>query len=164
MGRRPPAKPPYRFLVAIGVVVLALLSMAVIAAIYPDRAPTATAGAATTPPRPTGAPPTPARRPPPPPAPRPSDTPAPLPGAVTGTYAVIHTDQELGGRFEVRINLLNSVTVAQPWVVTLAYPPRVTSVLSAWTVPGQRPPLLATNRPAFTLAGDQPIPARTRIG
>ncbi|MGE5830469.1 MAG: hypothetical protein ACM30G_19200 [Micromonosporaceae bacterium] len=165
-GERPPtpAKPPYRFIVAIGVVVLTLIAMAVVAAIYPERAPTAAAGATTTPPPRVVAPTTPAGRPGPPPAtgPLPSHVP-PWPGAVTGTYAVVHTDTELGGRFEVRISLLNSATVAQPWVVTLAYPQPVTAIVSAWTVPGRQPPVLATNRPAFTLAGDQPIPARTSI-
>jgi hypothetical protein len=83
---------------------------------------------------------------------------------VTGAYAVIHTDLELdGGRVEVRITLLNSATVAQPWVVTLSYPPRVTAVVAAWTVPGQQPPILLTSRPVFTITGYQPIPATTAI-
>jgi hypothetical protein len=160
---RPATKPPYRLFVAIGgVVVLTLVAMAIVAAIYPERAPTAAAGAATTGmPRPTVVPTTTPGRPGPPPATGTAPTgPPPLPGAVTGTYAVVHTDQELGGgRFEVRINLVNSATVAQPWVVTLAYPQRVTAVVAAWTVPGGQTPVLITSRPTFTLTGTQPIPA-----
>lgn len=150
-----------------GVVLLALVTMAIVAAIYPQRAPNAAAGAATTSPqRPTVVPTTSPGRPGPPPAtgPLPPTGPPPVPGAVTGTYAVIHTDQELGGgRFEVRITLLNSAMAAQPWVVTLAYPRRVTAVVAAWTVPGQQPPVLLTSRPIFAVTGYQPIPATSAI-
>ena len=171
----PKAKPPYRFLLAMaGIVVLAIVAMALVAALYPERGPAvADSGQRPVP----GAPPPPPTQTPPvavtsapgqppptqtqpagqPPPPTTATTP-PAPGTVTGGYAVTHTDAEWGNKFEVRLNLSNSSGTAQPWVVTLEYPDRVTSFGAAWTDPGQAAPQQIVNQPLFTLNGSQPIP------
>jgi len=158
-----------------GIIVLAIVAMAVVAALYPERGPAVadsserSVSVGVPPPPPPQTPPVgvtsapgqtpptqtqPAGQPPPPPT---TATP-PMPGAVTGGYAVTHTDEEWGNKFEVRLNLSNSSGTEQPWVVTLEYPSRVTSFSAAWTDPGQAAPQQIVNQPLFTLNGSQPIP------
>jgi len=175
----PQAKPPYRFLLAMaGIVVIAIVAMALVAALYPERGPavadsgqgSAAVGAPPPPPQTPpvtsapGQPPAtqtqPAGQPQPPPT---TATTPPQPGSVTGGYAVTHSDVEWGNKFEVRINLSNSSGSEQPWVVTLEYPERVTSFSAAWTDPGQAAPQQIVNQPLFTLSGQQTIPAGSSL-
>jgi hypothetical protein len=171
----PKAKPPYRFLLAMGaIVVLAVVAMAVVAALYPERGPavadsgqdSSSIGALPPPPpsppvtlTPAPGQPSATQTPPAGPPPPATATSPATPGAVTGSYAVTHTDQEWGNKFEVRISLRNSSGTEQPWVVTLEYPSRVTGFAAAWTEPGQIAPQQIVNQPLFTVSGNQPIPA-----
>jgi hypothetical protein len=163
-----------------GIVVIAIVAMALVAALYPERGPAvADSGQGSAP---VGAPPPPPPQTPPvtvksatgqppptqtqpagqPPPPTTATTP-PQPGSVTGGYAVTHSDVEWGNKFEVRINLSNSSGSEQPWVVTLEYPERVTSFSAAWTDPGQPAPQQIVNQPLFTLSGQQTIPAGSSL-
>lgn len=172
----PKAKPPYRFLLAMGaIVILAVVAMAVVAAVYPERGPAAadsgqdsTTVELSPPPQtpPDAVPPAPGQPTQPAQTQPPAPTTTSLPrtqGAVVGSYAMTHTDGEWGNKFEARVSLTNTSGTPQPWVVTLEYPTRVDSFAAVWVDPGQPPPGQIVNQPLFTVTGNQPIPAGATI-
>jgi hypothetical protein len=168
----PKAKPRYRFLVAIGgIVFLGFVAMAVVAAMFPEVGPVASAGADNTasanpfpnlpgPSMTAGTPvatgsiggPPPVTKKPVPPAPK---------GNVTGVYSVDPaTTWEQG--FQASIQLTNPTSSKQNWQVRVEYPANVTRYVISW-VNGMPAPTAQATAHGAVFTSTVPIPAGASV-
>lgn len=175
----PKDKPRYRFLVAIsGILVLAFVTMAAVAALFPENGSRAVAGpdgsqanpfpqlpgdpAATS-----GATPTTGGQPPGVPAsplptrggPPRSTPPAkpPPPNQVSGAYSVIdNAVWDLG--FQAQVAITNSTDASQSWQVRVRYPDTVTRYVASW-IDGYPEPQAQQSGQTVTFTGTVTIPA-----
>jgi hypothetical protein len=173
----PKDKPRYRFLVAIGgIAALALLTMAIVAAVFPEQRPPE-AAAGTGEPFPsgggttaTGAPSS-ASPPVPSPLPAPSDKPSsttappvvgpPPTGPVAGVFAVVQTWDTgfIGG-----VQLTNTATTAEAWQVTLVLPASVGELRASWVEGGPGIPAASRSGQTVTFRADAPLAAGVQVG
>jgi hypothetical protein len=145
----PGAKPRYRFVIALGtIVLLAFSAMVTVAALYPENGPASA--------QPTG-----------PVNPFPND--APLPGlggqssgggdpagALIADYTVPPSWVWATG-FQAQIAMTNTSPAPQNWQVRLTYPESVTAFTGSW-VDGAPQPASQINGQEFTFTGNQPVP------
>lgn len=150
----PGAKPRYRFVVALGTIVLiAFAAMLTVAALYPENGPAAaqpTEGV-----NPFGDAP----------LPGPTDPASPDPGPagpLTSVYSVpANWVWETG--FQAQVAMTNTTATPQPWQVRLSYPPSVTGLVGSW-VDGAPQPASEINGQQFTISGGQPVaPGQTVV-
>lgn len=153
----PKNKPRYRFPIAIGAIaLLAFTSMAIVAAVYPERAPQA----ATTPVQDPGVP----GNPFPELSGIPNITSGPLPppavAAVAGAYQLT---QDWVDGFIGAVQLSNSTNAPQSWQVTLVFPDNVKDLQARWISGGPGEATVSRAGQTVTFAGQQPLPAGTQI-
>jgi hypothetical protein len=171
----PKDKPRWRFLVAIGgIIVLAFIAMAAVAALFPENGPRAVAGAdptenpfpqlpggpvGTVGPSPSGgtSPPggipltqSPGTRPPPPA----TDSPA---GPLSGVYSLL-PGRVWNDGFQAEIMITNGSAAAQSWQVRLQYPANVTQYRTSW-MDGYPAPAVEVTGQTVTFTGTATIPA-----
>jgi hypothetical protein len=151
----PGAKPRYRFVVALGTIVLiAFVAMVTVAALYPENGPAAaqpTEGV-----NPFGDAPLPGLTDPASPDPgQPVGPPGPT-GLLTSVYSVPATWVWETG-FQAQVAMTNTTPTPQPWQVRLSYPPGVTAFVASW-VDGAPQPASEINGQQFTVTGVQPVP------
>jgi hypothetical protein len=134
LNLEPGAKPRYRFVVALGaIVLLAFATMAVVATIFPENAPQASAD-----PDPFSGDPT-------------FGDPTVEPHQTNGT------SPEPGSGFQAQINMTNTTVAPQAWEVRLVFDESVTGLVSSWVDGQPKPAEQAVDR-AYTLTGMQAIP------
>lgn len=151
LSRPPGAKPRYRFVIALGTIVLiAFAAMVTVAALYPENGP-ANAEPTTTP-FADGPLPGPADGVPPDPG---VPTSAPT-GPLTSTYAVPSSWVWDSG-FQAQVAMTNTTLAPQDWQVRLAYPRTVTAFVGSW-VDGAPQPANEITDQQFTFTGVQPVP------
>lgn len=173
----PKDKPRWRFLVAIGgIVVLAFVSMAAVAALFPQRGSQAVAGPETSNPfphlpgdptggtSPSGGPTpdpgqTPASTPPRGSASRPPNAPS---GQLSGAYTVLpNAVWETG--FQAQVAITNNTGSAQSWQVRLVYPASVTRYVTSW-VDGSPGPRAEVSGQTVIFSGTATVPIGRTIG
>ena len=171
----PKEKPRWRFLVAIsGIVVLAFIAMAAVAALFPENGSRAVAGAdptenpfpqlpgeplGTVGPSPSvGASPTAGT---PPNQPRGTRTPrstADTPsGSLGGVYSLL-PGRVWNDGFQAEIMITNGGTTAQQWQVRLQYPAAITRYVTSW-MDGYPAPVVEVAGQTVTFTGTAAIPA-----
>lgn len=168
----PKDKPRWRFLVAIsGILVLAFIAMAAVAALFPQHGPQAVAGPETTPPNPlpptqveTGGPPSggapSTSAPPTRGATQPSTTRTPNPppaGQLSGAYSVLPNAVWDKG-FQAQVVITNKTGSAQSWQVRIVYPASVTRYVTSW-IDGHPEPHAEVSGQTVIFSGSSTVPA-----
>lgn len=171
----PRDKPRYRFVLAFGAIfLLAFASMAIVAAVFPERGPQAQASGDAGNPFPpiapaqtitvnpssgdvsTPGPDNPTVNPPPP-----ANPPTVAAGAVTGAFAV---SQDWNDGFIGTVALSNSTDRAQPWVVRLVFPDIVGALQTSWIAGGPGGSTSQREGQTVTFTGTEPLARGARIG
>jgi hypothetical protein len=180
----PKDKPRWRFLVAIsGILVLAFIAMAAVAALFPENGPRAAAGptenpfphlpgdpvvtnggvpSATATPGPSaGSQPTrtaPARTP----RATPPGSPTPPPsGQLNGVYSLL-PGRVWNDGFQAEIMITNNTSSAQSWQVRVRYPESVTQYVTSW-MDGYPAPAVQVSGQTVTFTGAANVPANTTV-
>jgi hypothetical protein len=170
----PKDKPRWRFLVAIsGILVLAFIAMALVAALFPQHGPQAVAGPETTQPpfppiqggpdqNPTSTGPPATSTPPSRGATgtgRPSTTRAPKPpaGQLSGAYSVLPNAVWDTG-FQAQVVIANKTGSAQSWQVRIVYPSTVTRYVTSW-IDGHPEPHADVSGQTVIFSGSATVPA-----
>jgi hypothetical protein len=178
----PKEKPRWRFLVAIsGIIVLAFVAMAAVAALFPENGPRAVAGSDPTenpfpqlpggpvvtvgPTQSPGASPStaPATQPPGTRPPRSSTVPttgSPS-GSLSGVYSLL-PGRVWSDRFQAEIMITNDAASTQSWQVRLQYPVTVTRYVTSW-MDGYPAPAVQVSGQTVTFTGSAAIPAGTTV-
>jgi hypothetical protein len=157
----PGAKPRYRFVIALGTIVLiAFAAMVTVAALYPENGP---ANAEPTGPvNPFGDAPLPGLTDPSVPDPGQTTATAAPSGPLTAVYAVPST-WVWGSGFQAQVAMTNTTPTPQAWQVRLSYPSSVTAFIGSW-VDGGAQPGSETSGQQFTFTGAQPVqPGQTVV-
>jgi hypothetical protein len=153
----PENKPGYRFPLAIGaIVLLACASMAIVAAVFPERTPRA---AATTPENPAAGNPFPQLPGEPTITSEPAST-GPS-AAVSGTFQL---SRDYDGGFIGAVQLFNGATSAESWQVKLVFPSNVGTLQAHWISGGPGDTTVAQAGQTFTFTSQQPLAAGAKIG
>jgi hypothetical protein len=178
----PKDKPRWRFLVAIsGILVLAFIAMAAVAALFPETGPRAAANptenpfphlpgdpvatngpgpSATASVGPSAAPPP--TRPGSTRTPRVTGSPNPPPsGQLSGVYSLL-PGRVWNDGFQAEIMITNNTATAQSWQVRLRYPESVTQFVTSW-MDGYPAPAVEVTGQTVTFTGGANVPANTTV-
>lgn len=156
-----------------GIVALAFITMAIVAAVFPEDSPAAAGPTESIPvanpfpplptvdpttiiasPSATAGPVATSRRPPSPTPPKP---PATASGSVDAAYSRLQ-DQTWVDGFQAKVTLINRTNAPQSWQVKVVFADNVTPTTSTW-INGAEPPILVTQSHGATFTSRTDLPA-----